>query len=76
MQQESNGIFNVLHSARISGGNSGGPLVFREGAREGVVFAINTYRISDASPVYVSISVAQMRQELEKDAGIVGLIWK
>ncbi|AMV18224.1 GYF domain-containing protein [Planctomyces sp. SH-PL14] len=76
VQQETGGIYNVQHTAPIRPGNSGGPLVFREGEQAGVVYGINTLYLKEDSPVYVAFPVAQMREELENEAKIPALQWR
>jgi hypothetical protein len=75
IQEETGGIFHAKHSARISWGNSGGPLVLREG-KPGTVFGINTQYIpKGVAPVPVAFPIAQMKKELEQDAKVPDLIW-
>jgi len=76
IQQEAGGIYNIQHDATIRSGNSGGPLVLQEGDKAGVVFAINTLRTFDDSPIYISFPVAQMREELEDKADLKDLTWR
>lgn len=76
VQQETGGIYNAQHTAPIRPGNSGGPLVFREGEQAGVVYGINTLYLKEDSPVYVAFPVAQMREELENEARIPALQWR
>lgn len=76
IQQEAGGIYNIQHDATIRSGNSGGPLVLQEGDKAGVVFAINTLRTFDDSPIYISFPVAQMREELEDKANLKDLTWR
>jgi S1-C subfamily serine protease len=59
---ESEGRHWVQHNADINPGNSGGPL-----AREdGVVIGINTMKVTDASGVYYSLAVPQLREEIDQ----------
>lgn len=75
IQAETGSIVHAKHSARISWGNSGGPLVLREG-KPGTVFGINTQYIpKGVAPVPVAFPIAQMRKELEEDAKVPDLIW-
>ncbi|AMV18440.1 GYF domain-containing protein [Planctomyces sp. SH-PL14] len=80
VQEESGGLYNAQHTAPIRPGNSGGPLVFRNGQSSGVVYGINTMYLKNDSPVYIAFPVAQMRQELEGDgeeeAGLTNLTWR
>jgi S1-C subfamily serine protease len=76
IQEETGGIFHAKHSARISWGNSGGPLVLREG-KPGTVFGINTQYIpKGVAPVPVAFPIAQMKKELEQDAKVPDLNWR
>lgn len=74
--QESGGIYHAQHTAPIRQGNSGGPLVFRQGEAAGIVYGINTLYLKSDSPVYIAFPVAQMREELETEAKVPGLTWK
>lgn len=77
IQEEAGGVFNAQHTAKISSGNSGGPLVFRGGTTSGVVFGINTLRnFEGVDTSFVAFQVSQMNQELEDDAEIKGLTWR
>lgn len=76
IQEETGGIFHAKHSARISWGNSGGPLVLRE-EKPGTVFGINTQYIpKGVAPVPVAFPIAQMKKELEQEAKVPDLIWR
>ncbi|MDB5345067.1 MAG: serine endoprotease [Schlesneria sp.] len=76
IQEETGGIVHAKHSARISWGNSGGPLVLREG-KPGTVFGINTQYIpKGVAPVPVAFPIAQMKKELEQDAKVPDLNWR
>ncbi len=77
VQEEVEGVYNVQHSATIRQGNSGGPLVLRTGAANGVVYGINTLGVKDTlASSNVAFPVAQMRRELEGVAKVTGLVWK
>jgi len=52
----------VQHNADINPGNSGGPLV----TRDGVVFAINTLTIRDATGIHFSVAIDQLRDEIDR----------
>ncbi|MFG0336151.1 MAG: trypsin-like peptidase domain-containing protein, partial [Maioricimonas sp. JB049] len=76
VQKETGDVHLVQHTAVVRPGNSGGPLVLRRGGMAGVVLGINTLILTDDSPVYVAFTVAQMREELEDEAGLTGLTWR
>ncbi len=76
VQQESGKNEIIQHTAFVRQGNSGGPLVLREGSKAGVVVGVNTMVLRDASPVYVAFSVAQMRDELDKVFDKHKLTWR
>lgn len=59
----------VQHSASLNPGNSGGPLV----GREGIVRGVNTFRISDAQGINFAICMPQLRAEIDKH--IPGVTW-
>jgi len=59
---ESEGRRWIQHNADINPGNSGGPLVTEDGA----VIGINTMKVADASGVYYSLAVPQLREELDQ----------
>ncbi len=71
-----NGIVSVIrhegtalcieHTARLSGGNSGGPLV----KDDGTVIGMNTLMAKEdvlAVPIYLALGVAQFHEELERE---------
>lgn len=79
IQREVGNYFNIQHTATIRPGNSGGPLVIREGRNAGVVLGINTEifkKDSNETFVFVSYPIAQMRNELEDEAGLENLTWR
>ncbi|QDU39212.1 serine endoprotease [Maioricimonas rarisocia] len=76
VQKETGDVHLVQHTAVVRPGNSGGPLVLRRGGMAGVVLGINTLILVDDSPVYVAFTVAQMRSELEDEAGLTELTWR
>jgi S1-C subfamily serine protease len=51
----------VQHNADLNPGNSGGPLV----TRDGLVYAINTATNREASGIHFSIAIDQMRHEID-----------
>ncbi|WP_237228629.1 GYF domain-containing protein [Rubinisphaera sp. JC750] len=76
VQKETGDIYNIQHTAAIRQGNSGGPLVYREGQSAGTVVGINTIFLSHEAPVFIAFPVAQMRDELEKTIGASKLVWR
>lgn len=76
VQKETGDIYNIQHTAAIRQGNSGGPLVYREGNTAGTVVGINTIFLSHDAPVFIAFPVAQMRDELEKTIGAGKLVWR
>lgn len=76
VQKETGDIFNIQHTAAIRQGNSGGPLVYREGKTAGTVVGINTIFLSHDAPVFIAFPVAQMREELEEAIGMGKLAWR
>lgn len=60
----------VQHTAEISPGNSGGPLV----TEDGVVRGINTQGIQQTAGMNYALSLFQLKRELEQH--IPGLVWQ
>ena len=59
---ESEGRRWVQHNADINPGNSGGPLA----TENGTVIGINTMKVTNASGVYYSLAVPQLREEIDQ----------
>jgi serine protease Do len=59
----------VQHDASINPGNSGGPLL----SEDGTVVGINTVAAKEGKGIYYSISMPQLRQEVDKH--IPGAVW-
>jgi len=60
----------IQHSAPIYGGNSGGPLV----TKSGLVVGINTWTRNNESGISYSLSLLQLKKEIEKQ--IKGITWR
>jgi S1-C subfamily serine protease len=52
----------VQHNADLNPGNSGGPLV----TKDGVVYAVNTATAQEASGIHFSLAIDQLREEIDR----------
>ena len=60
----------IQHEATIHGGNSGGPLL----TDDGTVVGINTWKHKQAAGVQMSLSMPQLRKEIDKH--VPGVVWQ